>query len=431
MLKNFKVDKSRSEKVVNVEFYQMNLIQAVNQARKADPELFANGDDYLPSWSKFAKNPIKGKGFWTRTLEAMFLGQNNIDEVNIEIQTGIVEPAFRVAMMFLSGSMKNDQLTEVVKLTEQTLKGWKVLEISGVGKHNGKKIKNANAEKVSKEVIEEAKKTNTPVLILSRGMAQRSYSVGEITSLFLCYDEGDAGATTQKISRALTPSEAGKIGRIFSLSFDPNRDDKFDTMMIATAQNIAKRKKIEIDVALARVISTIDIFGCSVDGRVKIDSDDYLQQILARKSAGRMVGRQANISILNIEELEAIASGNIAYSKLVITDKADKGKTGLNKKSSAVESIETVDRSALKLVDRVRKVLTTIVENLPYVVIMTQTNSIQDALKKCNAVPDYNEYITTEFGLSPTHILSLFDRGILNYELSSLLKTAKILSLQN
>lgn len=429
MLKHFKADSTRSQKVVDVEFYQMNLIRAVEQARRQDPELFADGNDQLPSWGKFAKDPLKAKGFWTRMLQAVFLGQNNLPEMDVERQVGQVEDSFRVVMMFLPGSMKNEHLKTTVRLTEQTLKGWRVLEISGVGEYYGKKITNKNAEKITKSVIDECRENNTPLLILSRGMAQRSYSIGEITSLFLCYDEGDAGATTQKISRALTPSEAGKVGRIFSLSFDPNRDDKFDTMMIAAAQNYARRKGIEVDEALRRVVNTVDIFACSEDGRIDIDHDTYLQQILDRNSLSKMVGKQADIDKLSFEEVCLVAEGNAGYSRLEKIAAADKGKTHADKKKQTKRS--QMDRETIKLYDKARKVLSTIVEHLPYLAFMTNTDTVRASLERCNEVEDYRDYVTQEFGVSPKLILEFFERGVLNYDLASLQKTAKVAELQS
>jgi hypothetical protein len=303
-----------------------------------------------------------------------------------------------------------------------------VLEISGAGEHNGKKVTNKNAEKVTREVIEECRATGTPILILSRGMAQRSYSIGEINSLYLCYDEGDAGATTQKISRALTPSKEGKIGRIFSLSFDPNRDDKFDTMMIASAQNYARRKNVEVDEALRRVIGTIDIFACSEDGRVDIEHDIYLQQILDRNSLGRMVGKQADRSKLSFDEIVLFAEGNGAYGRMETTEAAAKGKTGL--KNDKRTSRKNMNKEDLKLLDKARKTLTNIVEHLPYLAFATNTNSVRDSLEACNSNDDYREYVSSEFGVPPRKILELFDRGVLNYDLASLQKTAKKLQIE-
>jgi hypothetical protein len=351
--------------------------------------------------------------------------------MNVDFQIGKPISGFQVAMMFLPGSLtiKDDHLKTVVDITKQTLKGWEVLEISGGGEYHGKKITNKNAEKITKSVVDECRETNTPLLILSRGMAQRSYSVGEITSLFLCYDEGDAGATTQKISRALTPSEVGKIGRIFSLSFDPNRDDKFDTMVIAAAQNIAQRKGIEVDKALRRVINTLDIFDCSEDGRIDIDHDTYLQQILDRNSLSKMVGKQADIDKLSFEEVCLVADGNAGYSRLEKIDTAAKGKTHADKKKQVKRA--QMDREELKLYDKARKVLATIVEHLPYLAFMTNTDTVRASLERCNEVEDYREYVTQEFGVNPKMILEFFDRGVLNYDLASLQKTAKVAELQS
>ena len=428
MLKHFTVDPKRSQLVVPVEFYQMNLIRAVEQARKLDPELFVDGDDYLPSWSKFAKDPIRAKGFWTRMLQAVFLGQNSLPEISVAEQVAVADDTegFQVAMMFLPGSMKNEHLKTTVKITQQVLSNWEILEISGVGEYNGKKISNKNAEKITKEVIEQCREKGKPLLILSRGMAQRSYSIGEITSLYLCYDEGDAGATTQKISRALTPSQVGKIGRIFSLSFDPNRDDKFDTMMIAAAQNYARRKGVDVDEALRRVISTVDIFACGKDGSVRIEIDNYLQQILDRNSLSRMVGKQADLNELSTDEIQLLALGNASYSKLAKVEAAAKGKAGVNKSKGKPAVLSTEDR---KMVDKARKVLATIVEHLPYLAIMTQSDSIRDSLVRCREVDDYAEYVQQEFGVSPDTILEFFDRGVLNYDLASLQKSAKVAQL--
>jgi hypothetical protein len=428
MLKHFKVDPQRSKLVVPVEFYQMNLIRAVEQARKLDPELFVDGDDYLPSWSKFAKDPIRAKGVWTRMLQAVFLGQNSLPEMSVAEQVAVAEDTegFQVAMMFLPGSMKNEHLKTTVKITQQVLSNWEILEISGVGEYNGKKISNKNAEKITKEVIEQCREKGKPLLILSRGMAQRSYSIGEITSLYLCYDEGDAGATTQKISRALTPSHTGKIGRIFSLSFDPNRDDKFDTMMIAAAENYARRKGVDVDEALRRVISTVDIFACGKDGSVRIEIDAYLQQILARNSLVRICGKQANINELSLAEIQLLALGNASYSKLDKTAVADRGKSGISKAKGKSTVLSNED---LKMVDKARKVLATIVEHLPYLAIMTQSDSIRDSLVRCSEVDDYADYVEQEFGVSPDTILEFFDRGVLNYDLASLQKSAKVAQL--
>ena len=426
MLKYFKIDQGRCQLVVPTEFYQANLSKALEYARREDPELFRDGDS-LGSWSKFAKDPIRSKGLYTRMLKSFYFSQENIPELDADLQVGI--PAgISIDMMFLSGSITNKNLILVSKITEQTLPGYRVLVISGEGVYSGKKICNRNAEKITKSIIEECRENNTPLLIISRGMAQRSYSIGEIGRVLLCYDEGDSGATMQKIARVLTPSTSEKIGRIFSMSFDPNRDDKFDTLFIASAQNYAKRKNIDIDEALRCVIKVADIFACSADGRVEIDADAYLQQLLSRSSLTRLVGKQADLSQLSFTELTALANGNAHYNHLDRVDATERGQIG-QKKGKSVNGVSE-DKDAAKLLDQARKVLATIVEHLPYLAFMTKTDSVRASLIKCNEIDDYKEYVTEEFGATPEQILDFFDRGILNYDLASLQKSAKTFQLK-
>lgn len=266
MLKHFKVDKSRHQLVVEVQFYQMNLASVVDIARKQEPDAFVQDGIFLPSWSKFAAQPVKAKGFFTNMLQAVFEGKGGDDSLNVDYQTGRrAKEGTKVAMMFLPGSTTNANLQEIKPIAEQALRGFNVILVSGA-----EDMSNATAEKDVKEAIELAEKAGQHVLILSAGMAQRSFSIPQITELYLCYDTGDNGATIQKMSRTLTPHTVGKIGRVVSLSFDPNRDDKFDAMLIETAQNYMKNKGIaDLKTALADVLRTVDIFNVSPTALLK------------------------------------------------------------------------------------------------------------------------------------------------------------------
>lgn len=209
MLKHFAVDASRHQLYVDVEFYQMNLASVVEIARTAEPDAFVEDGIFLPSWSKFAANPVKAKGFFTNMLQAVFEGKGGDDSLNVDLQTGRrAREGTKVAMMFLPGSTTNANLQEIIPIAEQALKGFDIVAVYG------EEMSNATAEKRVKERIEIAEKNNQHVLIISAGMAQRSFSIPQITELYLAYDTGDNGATIQKMSRALTPNRAGKVGRV-------------------------------------------------------------------------------------------------------------------------------------------------------------------------------------------------------------------------
>jgi len=413
-LKNFAIDTHRHGVVVDIEFYQMALGSLLDLLKAVDPEVFNEDGIYLASWSKTAANPIKAKGFWTRMLQSVFLGQHGLDNLNIEYQFEEVADQ-RVAMMFLPGNTTNDNLSMLEKLAQQALPGYLVLPIYG------KEMSNRTAEQEVKETIEKAKKLNQSVLLLSAGMAQRSFSVAEITELYLAYDSGDNGATIQKMSRALTPGLTSKIGRIVSLSFDPNRDDKFDSMLIETAINYKKNRSLtSAKEAMRDVIRTVDIFRCTADGAVKIEADDYLEAAIARKSVSRVVGKVADLTGLTIEELAAIAAGKAEVFRAAKVKAAEKGKTRLTEKKGTRIPNTSAEMASAKLIAQVREVITTVVENLDIIVYGTGTHDLHEAFKIVAADAAMRKAVEEEFGLEFDLIVELFDSGIINQDLVEL-----------
>ena len=414
-LEHFKVNKTRHSLVVDVEFYQMNLSSVVELARTSDPDAFVEDGIFLPSWSKFAANPVKAKGFFTRMLQAVFLGQHGADELNVDYQTNRnpKKEGPKVAMMFLSGSSTNDNLGIAENIAQEALPGFVVQAVYG------EEMSNATAEQKCKEVIEKAFKDGKSVLLLSAGMAQRSFSIPEITELYLAYDTGDNGATIQKMSRALTPDKAGKVGRVISLSFDPNRDDKFDAMIIETAQNYKANKGIkDLKDALRDVLRTVDIFRCGIDGADKIEVDTYLEEALARNSIDRIVGKVAHVGDLSPEEIRALAAGNAEVFRAAKQESAQRGKTkGPGPKRKAGES--KIDASA-KEIARAREVIVTIAQNID-IIRYQGGNTIDEAFDIIDARPaSVREGIGADFGVEYELIKELVQGGVINRDLLDL-----------
>jgi hypothetical protein len=414
-LEHFKVDKTRHSLVVDVEFYQMNLSSIVDLARTSDPDAFKDDGIFLPSWSKFAANPVKAKGFFSRMLQAVFEGKHGADELNVDYQTGRKsKEGLKVAMMFLSGSTTNDNLIESADIAQQALKGFVVVPISGAAD-----VTNATAESTAKEAIERAQKKDQHVLLISAGMAQRSFSIPEITELYLAYDTGDNGATIQKMSRALTPDKAGKVGRVISLSFDPNRDDKFDAMIIETAQNYKANKGIkDLKDAMRDVLRTVDIFRCGVDGADKIEVDTYLEEALARNSIDRIVGKVAHVGDLSPEEIRALAAGNAEVFRAAKQESAQRGKTkGPGSKRKAGES--KIDATA-KEIARAREVIVTIAQNID-IIRYQGGNTIDEAFDIIDSRPaSVREGIGADFGVDYELIKELVQGGVINRDLLDL-----------
>ena len=415
MLKHFKVDSSRHQLYVDVAFYQMNLASIVELARTAEPEAFVQDGIFLPSWSKAVANPVKAKGFFTNMFQAVFEGKGGDDSLNVDYQTGRrAKEGIKVAMMFLPGSTTNANLQEIKPIAEQALRGFKIVLVSGA-----EDMTNATAEREVKDAIEVAEKNNQHVLILSAGMAQRSFSIPQITELYLAYDTGDNGATIQKMSRTLTPHKAGKTGRVISLSFDPNRDDKFDAIIIETAQNYKRNHNIPcLKQATRDVLRTVDIFKCQPDGAVKIEIDDYLEEALARKSIDRVIGKVAPINELSREEITALASGNVDVFRAARQQAAARGKTSINvaKKSKGVNRI---DASAKELA-KAREMIVTIAQNIDIIKHYGGT-TIDDAFALMDAEGEsIQDEVTRQFGVDYNLVKELVLSNFINRDLIEL-----------
>lgn len=415
MLKHFKVDASRHQLYVDVEFYQMNLASIVEIARTAEPDAFVQDGIFLPSWSKFAAQPVKAKGFFTNMLQAVFEGKGGDDSLNVDYQTGRkAKEGIKVAMMFLPGSTTNANLQEIKPIAEQALRGFKVVLVSGA-----EDMSNATAEREVKEAIEVAEQNNQHVLILSAGMAQRSFSIPQITELYLAYDTGDNGATIQKMSRTLTPHRAGKVGRVISLSFDPNRDDKFDAMMIETAQNYKRNHNVPcLKQALEEVLRTVDIFKCQSDGAVKIEIDEYLEVALARKSIDRVIGKVSPINDLGRDVITALASGNVAVFRAARQAAAARGKTRLNAVKKA-KGKDRTDASAKELA-KAREMIVTIAQNIDIIKYYGGT-TIDDAFALMDAEgKTIQNEVTRQFGVDYELIKELVLSNFINRDLLDL-----------
>lgn len=416
MLKHFAVDPKRHELVVDVEFYQMNLASVVARAKELDESLFVNDGIYLPSWSKFAADPVRGKGFFTYMLQAVFEGKGGDDSLNVDFQTKRkAREGRKVAMMFLPGSTTNDNLLEIKPIAEQALQGFKIVLVSGAAMVTG-----STAERVVLEAIEDAQKNNQHVLILSAGMAQRSFSIAKLTELYLAYDSGDNGATIQKMSRAFTPDQVGKVGRVISLSFDPNRDDKFDAMIIETAQNYARNKGIkDLKKSLSDVIRTVDYFKCQPDGAVKIEVDSYLAEALERRSIDRVIGKVADLTVLSAEEISALATGKAAVFQAARQQAAEKGKTrsAPPKKGAPGESAIT---ASAKEMAKAREVIVTIAQNID-IIRYYSGGTVEEAFDLMDTEGKIiQDEVTEQFGVDYGLIKELILGGVISRDLLDL-----------
>jgi hypothetical protein len=356
MLKFFQKDANRDKVYASVEGFQLDLRPVVNKAK----QLHDNVDE-LPSWAKFVANPKKGKGWYITLVEGMFNGKHNLYGVDIERLVDSTDTELserRVAMMFFPDNTQVDNLIEVGKITQSVLSGWSIVVLNGATV--------INAGQCESKVDNIINSTNNNVLIISAKMAQRSFSEELIDELYLAYDNGQDGATIQKMSRALTSNNPNKVARIFSLSFDPNRDDKLDTMVFQAALNqVEKKGKCDIREELKRVYNSIDIFSCNDKGEaVKLEVDEYVKQALEKKGISRVMGKKSDLTLLTKTQIRALLNGNVDYLCNEMKERTEMGKTK-DSKPKVSDRPKTEKPSELDI-NKLREVIISILENFDY-----------------------------------------------------------------
>ena len=356
MLKFFQKDANRDKVYASVEGFQLDLRPVVNKAK----QLHDNVDE-LPSWAKFVANPKKGKGWYITLIEGMFNGKHNLYGVDIERLVDSTESELserRVAMMFFPDNTKVDNLIEVGKITQNVLQGWSIVVLNGATV--------VNAGECESKVDDIIDSTTNNVLIISAKMAQRSFSEELIDELYLAYDKGQDGATIQKMSRALTSNNPNKVARIFSLSFDPNRDDKLDTMVFQAALNqVEKKGKSDIREELKRVYNSIDIFSCNDKGEaVKLEVDEYVKQALEKKGISRVMGKKSDLTLLTKTQIQALLNGNVDYLRNEMKEHAEMGKTKDSKPK--VSDLPKSEKPSELDINKLREVIISILENFDY-----------------------------------------------------------------
>lgn len=265
--------------------------------------------DFLQTkWGKLLEDVDKSKFTLETVVKAMFMGQADVVELNA-LNLASISPA-NVTMIF--GAFKNKQQHgKFVKLVQSVLDDKFV-----VIKINGDETSNSKAELVVKAKVANAKLKGKRVIIISKDMASRSFSIPEIDTTFLMYDGGLLSQTVQKTSRGFTPGKTydGEIkteGVIVSLSLDANRDeiDPIDLYVVAEANRINDGHESLQD-SIRRVLNSANIFQNDLAlGAIQVEADDYAEELLKKSSVVKEAIASISIESINPADfLDALLS---------------------------------------------------------------------------------------------------------------------------
>jgi hypothetical protein len=229
---------------------------------------------------------------------------------------------------------------------------------------NGDVVKGEDAEQFVNDKIRIAEQNNKQVWIIASQMCQRSFSIPEINVVLLTYDNGDAGATVQKMSRALTAGNEEKIGHIISLSINGNRDDKIAPMILDAAKKVAEHENIDIVTALKKVMKTTPIFQMGEDGyNMQLDPDDYSKEVFSSSNSHRIMINNDRLTYEGFLDSIDCDSSSVEKAKVSVDFKG--GKTFIPSESER-ESTKTEKSNNQKLIDERRNKLNKILDSAVY-----------------------------------------------------------------
>lgn len=288
-------------------------------------------DMFKTKWSKLLQDVDQNAFILGSFAKAMF--EDKVDPQYVELMglsIAQVTPA-KVSMIF-GGFPNRQQQNKYAKLIQSELgEGFVVRTV------NSDFTSNRKVEEEAKKTIAKAHRQGKKVILVSRDMASRSFSISEIDTVFLMYDNGILAQTIQKVSRAFTPGktyngEQKKEGVIVTLSLDANREelDPVDQYVVAEASRIAKPEESLQD-SIKRIARSFNIFQNDINGlAIKINPDEYAEELITSSNLIKVAA--ATIKLENIDlnaHLDAVLDERRSQSS-----KREDGKVEVNIKKA-------------------------------------------------------------------------------------------------
>lgn len=364
---------------------------------------------YNPSFTKASKNVGKNQGFWIGLYKSL-IGSSPIRNANDYCLANCIESGPDCVMQFVS--MNNTQMEKLGSLAKSVLNP--LYEVVVV---NGNEVKGEYAEQYVKDAIRSARMKDKKVWIIASQMCQRSFSIPEINVVLLTYDNGEVGATIQRMSRALTAGNGDKIGHIISLSIDGNRDDKVAPMILDAAKQVAEHEDIDIVTALKKVMRSTPIFQMGEDGdNLQLDPDDYSREIFSSSSSHRIIIN--NDRLMYDGCLDEIDFGGIeSQEKLKAENDFKKGKTNLESATKFERGESSEEQTIINLR---RNKIRQITDRIAYCVREIRKHKKDINFDTFVQLVETNTFVSKSIGVTPQEFRLLIEQKYLDNSLLSM-----------
>lgn len=393
--------------IVRRKFYMSRVDKVKAEVEKFDVTV-------MPSWTKIWDKPLGNSKFIEMLLQSIVGDDTLRTELNLSNLAN--EP---VDCFMLLVSANNNQMDQIKAIAKRAIPNWKVKVL------NGNYSTNRSAEDYTVQAINEAKIENKRgVIIVANQMGSRSYSIPEIQATVIAYDRGSVDATTQKVSRCLTPGKTfddrTKIhGHIIDLSFDPNRSENIERLILDEAIQVQRGNKIDFTSAIKFVLSSINLFNVDDYGFLREVRENDLFKLFSNNE------NLLKIADITVDVEAALESG---VFDILCNVNADKGKKSIDKKLIVGEGvknsiIEGQVEQQRKLTDNEKQAIEKTINNAIRTLNMSATSVYNlaetgDSYRECLSViadhSNYNRQFKELFGVSASDTLVLIEKRVLN-----------------
>jgi hypothetical protein len=368
------------------------------------PVIIEESNEFYPSFSKCSEDVNKSHAFWSGLYKSL-IGQHSQVKMNdYSLFNSLEDDSPNSVIQFVS--MNNAQLKKLEKIAKAHLSDF--YDVYAVC---GDDIEGKDAEQFVKDAIRVAEQKGKHVWIIASQMCQRSFSVPEINVVLLTYDNGDIGATIQKMSRALTAGNQQKTGHIISLSIDGNRDDKIMPMILEAAKKVAEHEGIDIVAAFRKVNKTLAVFQMGEDGyNIQLDVDDYAKEIFSSSNSHRILVNNDRLYYDGILDQIGIEGSGVEKQQIEVPfEKPNTFIAPPNKKTKKALSSEES-----KLLNQRRNKLNEIVDRMNYCINEIRKHQKSLSYDSFRNLSEENEFIFDSIGVTSTEFDNLVKQNYIN-----------------
>jgi hypothetical protein len=376
----------------------------------------ALNEQVQPSWTKIWGKPLGNKAFVGQLLESLTGSDTLRTELNL---SAMAETPVDCFMLLVSANKK--EMADIGRIAERHISDWHVKIL------NGDFTSNKNAEYETRAEINRARIDGKKgVLIIANQMGSRSYSIPEIQATVIAFDRGSVDATAQKVSRCLTPGTTydgteKESGIIVDLSFDPNRAENIEKLILEEAVSV-QRDGVNADdftSAVKYVLSSIDLFKMKYGTAVPMTEEEMFGVF----SDNEAMLRVADVSV---DIAAAIESGMFDILANVNADgkptKEKKFVLGADVVNAIQEGGSISDRNSSKdpAIKTAEKTINDAIRslNMSATSVYHLANLEGESYRECLEIIANNDNLDNEFtdlfGVTADNVINLLDNSILN-----------------